>query len=169
MIQPAAGIEAAPGKVIPSASAALVGRRSAHRHVVAGRASDAASTSSHSSSVASTQLGPVFPRVRRYRAARHASSCSMGPAGTKIAGMFMLAAAMIRQAWVLSQPPIRTAPSTGWLQVLPPPSPAYCDRASSKVLQRARKAHRWQLIGKPPACKTPRLTSSTCCLKCAWH
>ena len=23
--------------------------------------------------------------------------------------------------------------------------------------------------GKPPACSTPRFTSSTRCLKCAWH
>jgi hypothetical protein len=37
----------------------------------------------------------------------------MGPAGTKIAGMFALAAPIISAGVVLSQPPIRTAPSKG--------------------------------------------------------
>ena len=36
------------------------------------------------------------------------------PAGTKIAGMFMLVAPSRRPGVVLSQPPISTTPSTGW-------------------------------------------------------
>lgn len=38
---------------------------------------------------------------------------SMGPAGTKTDGMFALVAPMISAGVVLSQPPIRTAPSNG--------------------------------------------------------
>ena len=41
---------------------------------------------------------------------------SIGPAGTKIAGMPMLIAPMIRPGVVLSQPPSSTAPSIGWLR-----------------------------------------------------
>ena len=39
---------------------------------------------------------------------------SIGPAGTKIAGMPMLVAPSSKPGVVLSQPPISTAPSTGW-------------------------------------------------------
>ena len=39
---------------------------------------------------------------------------SIGPAGRKIAGMFMLVAPSSRPGVLLSQPPISTAPSTGW-------------------------------------------------------
>jgi hypothetical protein len=72
---------------------------------------------------------------------------------------------------VLSQPPISTAPSTGWLR-------------SSSSASIARKL-RYSIVvglttgsdreiagssrGKPPACQTPRFTSSTRCLKCEWH
>ena len=38
---------------------------------------------------------------------------SMGPAGMKMAGRFMLVAPMIRPGVVLSQPPIITQPSMG--------------------------------------------------------
>ena len=39
---------------------------------------------------------------------------SIGPAGKKTAGIFMLVAPMMRPGVVLSQPPRSTAPSTGW-------------------------------------------------------
>jgi hypothetical protein len=72
---------------------------------------------------------------------------------------------------VLSQPPISTAPSTG------------CERSISSV-SIARKLRYimldgfWNVsltaitgssTGKPPACQTPRFTSSARVRKCAWH
>ncbi len=78
---------------------------------------------------------------------------------------------MISAGVVLSQPPISTAPSAG------------CERSSSSV-SIARKL-RYSIVvgfwngsdsdiagnstGKPPACQTPRFTSSTRCLKCVWQ
>ena len=72
---------------------------------------------------------------------------------------------------VLSQPPISTAPSTGY------------DRSSSSASIASR--FRYSIVvgfwngsdndiagsstGNPPADQTPRLTSSTRCLKCVWH
>ena len=41
---------------------------------------------------------------------------SIGPAGRKMAGRFMLIAPISSPGVVLSQPPIRTAPSTGRLR-----------------------------------------------------
>ena len=55
------------------------------------------------------QLSDPLPRVLPCQLPR-----SMGPAGTKIAGMPMLMAPSSRAGVVLSQPPISTAPSTGW-------------------------------------------------------
>ena len=83
----------------------------------------------------------------------------------------MVSAPISRPGVVLSQPPISTAPSTGWL------------RRSSSVSM-ARKLRYSMVVGltsdslsemagsssgNPPAWKTPRLTSSTRCLKCEWH
>ncbi len=86
-------------------------------------------------------------------------------------GSPMLRAPIVRPGVVLSQPPISTAPSTGWLR-------------SNSSVSMARKL-RYSIVvgltidsdrliagnssGKPPACSTPRLTSSTRCLKCEWH
>ncbi len=86
-------------------------------------------------------------------------------------GMPIENAPISRPGVVLSQPPISTAPSTG------------CERSSSSH-SIARKL-RYSIVvgltidslrlmagsssGKPPACSTPRLTSSTRVLKCAWH
>jgi hypothetical protein len=39
---------------------------------------------------------------------------SIGPAGRKMAGRFMVVAPMIIAGVVLSQPPIKTTPSIGW-------------------------------------------------------
>ena len=87
---------------------------------------------------------------------------SMGPDGMKIAGMFMLVAPMSSAGVVLSQPPISTAPSTGY------------ERSNSSVSIASRL--RYIMVdgfmkgsdnviagissGKPPACQTPRFTSS---------
>ena len=74
----------------------------------------------------------------------------------------MLTAPMTRPGVVLSQPPISTAPSSGWLR-------------SSSSVSMARKLRYIMVdgltkvsdseiagssIGKPPACSTPRLTFS---------
>ena len=55
------------------------------------------------------QLSEPEPSVLPFQLPR-----SMGPAGRKIAGMFMLVAPSSRPGVVLSQPPISTAPSMGW-------------------------------------------------------
>ena len=65
--------------------------------------------------VAGAQLGPVFPDVACPSPAPCPASCraASGPAGTKIAGRFMLVAPISSAGVVLSQPPISTTPSTG--------------------------------------------------------
>ena len=83
----------------------------------------------------------------------------------------MLIAPMTRPGVVLSQPPISTAPSSGWLR-------------SSSSVSMARKLRYIMVvgltkvsdseiagssIGKPPACSTPRLTFSARERRCAWH
>ena len=83
----------------------------------------------------------------------------------------MLVAPMMSAGVVLSQPPISTAPSTGY------------ERNSSSVSIASRL--RYIMVdgfmngsesviagissGKPPACHTPRFTSSARWRKCAWH
>ena len=83
----------------------------------------------------------------------------------------MLIAPMTRPGVVLSQPPISTAPSIGWLR-------------SSSSVSMARKLRYIMVvgftkvsdsdiagssIGKPPACSTPRLTFSARARRCAWQ
>jgi hypothetical protein len=88
-----------------------------------------------------------------------------------MAGMPMLIAPMTRPGVVLSQPPISTAPSIGWLR-------------NSSSVSIARKL-RYSMVlgftnvsasdmagssmGNPPACSTPRLTFSARERRCAWH
>ncbi len=83
----------------------------------------------------------------------------------------MLVAPMMSAGVVLSQPPISTAPSAGY------------ERNSSSVSMASRLRYIMVVgfcscspseiagisIGKPPACQTPRFTSSTRCLKCVWQ
>jgi hypothetical protein len=96
---------------------------------------------------------------------------SIGPAGTKIVGRSIEVAPISSPGVVLSHPPIRTAPSIGW------------ERSSSSVSIARR--FRYSIVvgfwkgsdsdmagsstGNPPADHTPRLTSSTRCLKCVWQ
>ena len=96
---------------------------------------------------------------------------SIGPAGQKITGRSMLTAPMIRPGPVLSQPPIRTAPSIG------------CCRSSSSASMARRL--RYSMVvgltmtspsdsagsstGKPPARSTPRFTASARSRRCAWQ
>jgi hypothetical protein len=83
----------------------------------------------------------------------------------------MLVAPMTSAGVVLSQPPMSTAPSAGY------------ERSSSSVSM-ARKLRYIMVVGfcitsasdiagistgKPPACHTPRFTSSTRCLKWVWQ
>ncbi len=72
---------------------------------------------------------------------------------------------------VLSQPPISTTPSTGWPR----------NNSSASIAKRLRYSMVVGLrkdsdsdsagnsIGKPPAIRMPRLTSSTRDLKCMWQ
>ncbi len=82
-----------------------------------------------------------------------------------------LNAPISRPGVVLSQPPISTAPSTGWLRSSSSASIASKLRYSIVVglTIGSDSEIAGNSSGKPPACSTPRLTSSTRCLKCAWH
>ncbi len=102
-----------------------------------------------------------------------ASPCSppnIGPAGSRIIGRLVLMPPISIPAVVLPHPPSSTAPSTG------------CWRSSSSTSM-ARKLRYSMVVGlialsardmvgsstgKPPACQTPRFTSSTRSRKCAW-
>ena len=102
------------------------------------------------------------------RASCHGAS---GPAGMTMAGRFALVAPITSAGIVLSQPPIRTTPSTGY------------DRSASSASIARRLRYIMVLgfmyvspsvmtgisIGKPPACQMPRLTSSARTRKCVWH
>ena len=117
-LESAAGIEAAPGSVIPSASAALVIVEAVPMVMQwpGERAIDSA-MSCHCASVmlparSSSQyfkLSLPLPRILPRQWA-----LSIGPAGTKMHGSPMLNAPIRSPGVVLSQPPIRTAPSIGW-------------------------------------------------------
>ena len=114
----AAGIDAAPGKVKPSASAADVIVDAVPMVMQCpGERAMPSSISSHCSSV-------MFPA--RFSAQYFHTSeplpnglsrqlpRSIGPAGMKMAGRFMLMAPISIAGVVLSQPPMSTAPSTGY-------------------------------------------------------
>ena len=112
-----AGVVEAPGRVMPRVSASMVmvipvpmvmqmpGERamppsiSRHWHSVMVPAR---------SSAQYFQASLPLPRVSPRQLPR-----SMGPAGRKMAGMFMLAAPISRAGVVLSHPPMRTTPSNG--------------------------------------------------------
>ena len=83
----------------------------------------------------------------------------------------MLIAPMIRPGVVLSQPPISTAPSIGWLRNSSSVSMARKLRYIIVVglTKVSAKEIAGNSIGKPPACSTPRLTLSARARKCAWQ
>ncbi len=171
----AAGIDDAPGSVRPSASAMpiIVAAVPMVMQVPWLRAMPA-STSAHCASPILParrssqyfQVSEPEPRTLPFQLPR-----SIGPAGRKMHGSPALKAPISSPGVVLSQPPISTAPSTGW------------QRSSSSV-SIARKLRYSMVVGltigsdsdiagsssgKPPACSTPRLTSSTRCLKWVWQ
>jgi hypothetical protein len=96
---------------------------------------------------------------------------SIGPAGRKTAGMFMLVAPSSSPGVVLSQPPISTAPSTGWERSSSSVSIASMLRYIMVVglTKLSDTDSAGSSTGKPPAIRMPRFTSSTRCLKCAWQ
>ena len=170
-----AGIDAAPGKVKPSASAALV-------MVLAvpmvmqwpGLRAMPLSSSSHCSrfiTPARTSFQPLNMSEPEPNVLPAALPRSIGPAGMKIIGRPIEVAPMISPGVVLSQPPISTTPSTG------------CERSNSSASIASRLRYNSGLgfwngsaidiagisSGKPPACQTPRLISSTRCLKWLWQ
>ena len=114
------GIVAAPGRDIPSASvtAAIVDAVPIVMHVPADRAMPSSSCrQTHASRQPAWRCAQYFhtsvplpSRSVRWRPA------SMGPAGRKIAGRSAEIAPMRSPGTVLSQPPMSTAPSTGWLR-----------------------------------------------------
>ena len=115
-----AGIDEAPGSEKPSASviAVMVAAVPMVMHMPAERAMPLSMSFQSCmvivpacSSAQYFQLSEPEPRTCPCQLPR-----SMAPAGTKIAGRFIEIAPMSRPGVVLSQPPIRTAPSTGWLR-----------------------------------------------------
>jgi hypothetical protein len=117
-LESAAGIEEAPGRVIPRASDAEVMVEAVPMVIQwPGERAMPFSISSHSRSPIVParfssqylQTSLPLPRVRPLQVPR-----SIGPAGTKIAGRSIVMAPMSRAGVVLSQPPMSTAPSIGW-------------------------------------------------------
>ena len=113
----AAGIDAAPGSVNPSASAAEVIVDAVPMVMQwPGERAMPFSISVHASSVRlparfSAQYFQTSDPEPRYSPRQ--SPRSIGPAGMKIAGRFMLIAPISSAGVVLSQPPISTQPSAG--------------------------------------------------------
>ena len=114
----AAGIEEAPGRVAPSASAAaaMVEAVPMVMQVPKERAMPSSiSLQAQSSSLPARFSAQYFQTsVPLARNSPRQFPRSMGPAGTKIAGRFMLMAPMRSPGTVLSQPPRSTAPSMGF-------------------------------------------------------
>ena len=171
-----AGIDDAPGREKPSASAIAVmvdGR--AHGHADAGRAGDAALD------LVPVLLGDVAGRssAQYFQASEPEPSTSprqlprsIGPAGTKIAGRSMRDRAhdQAGRRLVAAAHQHRAVDRIASAAAPRSPSPGSCGRASSSASRTARDSDiAGSSTGKPPACQTPRLTSSTRCLKCAWH
>ena len=116
----AAGIDDAPGSVSPSASAIAI--MVAAVPITMQVPKERAMPPSSSAQSASLMRPARFSSQYFQASEPEPSTCprqfplSCGPAGTKIAGTPMLMAPMIRPGVVLSQPPISTAPSIGWLR-----------------------------------------------------
>ena len=83
----------------------------------------------------------------------------------------MLKAPISKPGVVLSQPPISTAPSTGWLRSNS--SASMANRLRYIMVVGLTKLSDSEIAGssngKPPACRMPRFTSSTRCLKWVWQ
>ena len=97
---------------------------------------------------------------------------SIGPAGTKIAGRPALVAPMQqrRRGLVAAAHQHDAIDRMASASAPPRPSPACCGRAWCVGLTKLSDSDSaGSSIGKPPACSTPRFTSSTRCLKCAWQ
>ena len=117
-----AGIEAAPGERQPERLDGARHRRGgAHRHAMAGRAGE---RGLHVVPLlladrAGAPLVPVLPVVAAAaeRLARDSARSASGRRARRSAGRPAEAAPMTRPGVVLSQPPISTTPSTGWLQI----------------------------------------------------
>src|SRR3954465_11725396 len=171
----AAGMGGGPGSIIPSASTAdvIVDAVPIVMQVPNERAMPSSiSRHEHSSSVPARRSAQYFqtslpePRIWPRQLPR-----SMGPAGTTIAGRFALVAPITSAGIVLSQPPRSTAPSAGYER----------SASSASIASRLRyiivlgfmnvspSVSSGISIGKPPACHTPRFTSSARSLKCVWH
>ena len=171
----AAGIDDAPGSVSPSASTAAaivdavpivmqVPNERAMPSSISRQAQSSSSPARFSSQYFQTSLPE--PRISPRQLPR-----SIGPAGTKIVGRFMLVAPMTSAGTVLSQPPRSTTPSAGYAR----------SASSASIASRLRyiivvgfmnvspSVRTGISIGKPPACQMPRLTSSARSLKWVWH
>lgn len=112
-----AGIEAAPGSVMPSTSAALVMVEAVPMvmQVPGERASPRSSSDIFSSPMRPARLSSQYfhMSVPLPRISLRQWPLIIGPAGTKIAGSLALAAPMSSAGVLLSQPPMSTAPSIG--------------------------------------------------------
>ncbi len=120
-----AGILEAPGTVTPSASAAAVSEDAVPivMQWPGERARPFSSSAISQSPIRPARLSSQYfhMSVPEPRTSLRQCPGSIGPAGTNTVGRSTLAAPMRRAGVVLSQPPLRTAPSTGY------------DRSSSSV------------------------------------
>jgi hypothetical protein len=96
---------------------------------------------------------------------------SIGPAGAKIAGTPAEIAPINSAGVVLSQPPISTTASIGWLRISSSQSIARRLRYSIVVgfTMGSDRLSAGNSTGIPPACNTPRFTHPTRSGKWAWH
>ena len=157
---------APPGNINPSASAivAMVDAVPITMHVP-----DVVARDPSTSSISTSFKSPLRYFDHILRQSVHAPSRSpcqlfviMEPVTSKIAGISLLAAAIICAGTVLSQPPIRTTASIGWERISSSVSIAKrfrnnIDVGESKV---SPKLIVGKTIGNPPASSTPLLTCS---------
>src|SRR3954451_19489770 len=171
----AAGMDEAPGSVIPIAStaAAIVDAGPIVMQVPNERAMPSSISRHEQSSRSPARRSAQYfhTSVPEPRTWPRQLPRSIGPAGTKIAGRFALAAPIISAGTVLSQPPSSTTPSAGYAR----------NASSASIASRLRyiivlgfmnvspSVSSGISMGKPPACHTPRFTSSARSLKCVWH
>ena len=171
-----AGIDDAPGQ---RHAERLGGRRHrrgrAHRHAGAERAGDAVFHLAPRALVerARAAFGPVLPDVAALIRASARASCRAASVrrGRRCRQVRARRAHEQRRHGLVAAAEQHGAVSRDRSAApLPPPSPAGCDRASCVGFMNVSPSVISGIsIGNPPACQTPRLTSSARSRKCAWH
>ncbi len=128
--------------------------------------------------ISASSISPARKRPQKRRQSVQAPSLSplwwptaIGPVGRKIAGISLLAAAMICAGRVLSQPPMRITASIGWARIISSVSIAIRLRRYIEVGE--AKLSWMEMVGKTigiaPASMTPRLAASMSCGTFPWQ